>query len=122
MPSALIMSGVVGAYSLVTEVDKALDSRTADVISTYAILVGDLGMSYSGFLMTEEQDTRWEERMEHMSALFDQSAILPAKIASAYLLEMREVLNYIVTDYKDVVDDAVNVIKTLQKDLAGQPR
>lgn len=122
LPYAFIASGAVGAYSLVTEIDKALDSRAASVISNYAILVSALGMSYSGFLMTEEQYARWEKRMKRITALFNRSTILPAKTASAYLLEMREVLNYIVTDNEDVVDDAVNVIKSLQKDLAGQLR
>jgi len=118
--SALIVSGVLGAYSLVTEIDRVLDSRVENDISAYTTLVSMLGASYAGTLMTDAQDDSWLERMHQIDALYRENPELPMRAATAFLSDMRETLNHIVADNQDVIDDALDIIQVLQSDIAKQ--
>lgn len=115
---ALIVSGVLGSFKLVEAINSVLDSRIEEEISAYTTLVSVLGASYAGPLMSDAQDDSWIARMGQIDALYKENPLIPVRAATMYLSEMRDTLNSIVADHQDVIDESLDVVQSLQDDIA----
>jgi hypothetical protein len=118
MGHALLTSSVIGAYSLVGDAERVLDSYIPSDVSAYTILTSDLGYLYASPLMSDEQEARWLDRSSTIMALADQGEI-PIEQASALLSEMTVVLQGLIDDNEDVIDESFEVVEEIRAVIAA---
>ena len=117
MGHALLTSSVIGAYSLVGDAERVLDSYIQSEVSAYTVLVKDLGYLYTSPLMSDEQESRWLQQSSTIMHFADQGEI-PIEQASSFLAEMIAVLQGFVDDNEDVIDESFEVVEQIRAVIA----
>jgi hypothetical protein len=118
MGHALLISAVIGAYALINDAERTLDSYIQSEVSAYTVLTSDLGYVYTHPLMSDEQADRWMEQSQLITELADQGEI-PLERASSLLSEMVTVLKSFVDDNEDVIDESFAVIEEIRAVIAS---